>query len=108
MSKPTYEERCDLRWEIERHLGGVEEWTPSHDLSLSTFGLLRKCQRALVQPTEREPVVREELGTIHSHDKCGVIEGWMLQIARALGLDAAQGVTGSQVLDAIAALKEKR
>src|SRR3990172_12772366 len=72
---PTRKERCDLRWEIERHLGGVEEWTPSHDLSLSTFGLLRKCQRALVQPTEREPVVREELGTIHSHDKCGVIEG---------------------------------
>ena len=52
---PTRKERCDLRWEIERHLGGVEEWTPSHDLALSTFELLRKCQRTLVQPIAVPP-----------------------------------------------------
>ena len=48
-----------------------------------------------------EPIVRSDLGTIHSHDKCGVIEGWILQIASAVGLDTTHGITGSQVLDAI-------
>jgi len=51
------------------------------------------------------PIVRDELGTIHSRDKCGVIEGWMLQIARAVGLDTTQGITGSQVLDAVEAIR---
>ena len=55
-----------------------------------------------------EPTVRHELGAIHSHDHCGVIEGWLLQVARALGIDTTQGVTGSQVLDAIEQLREEK
>jgi len=58
---------------------------------------------------DAEPlVVREELGTIHSPDKCGVIEGWMLKIASAVGLDITQGITGSQVLDAIEAMRKEK
>ena len=54
------------------------------------------------------PVVRSDLGTIHSPNKCGVIEGWMLKIARAVGLDITQGVTGSQVLDPIKTMRAER
>ena len=54
---------------------------------------------------DAQPIVRDDLGTIHSHDKCGVIEGWMLQIASALGLDTSQGITGSQMHDAIDAIR---
>lgn len=52
---PTVEERSGLRWKIERHLGGVDEWAPGHDLPRSTFDLLRECQAALRNPATAGP-----------------------------------------------------